>query len=69
MNSQSRSQKIMSHSLKANFLFIRHHWNVNEDCYQRNLDMKGDFSLSDLKNKKNIKVLKKQLSTRNRFFL
>ena len=46
----------MSDSLKANFLFIGHHWFLDDFCHQRNLDMKGDYYLSDFKNKEMYKV-------------
>ena len=42
----------MSSSLKANFLFFGRHWTVYEFHHERNLYMKGDYSLSDLKIKK-----------------
>ena len=65
--SQSRSQKNMSNSLKTNILFIGLHLTVNEVC-QRNLDMKSDLSLGDLKTTNEFKNSLKKLSNRIRIF-
>ena len=44
----------MSDSLKTIFLFIGLHWTVNGGCDQRNLDLKSDCSLGDLKKFENV---------------
>ena len=60
----------MSGSLKAYFLLAGHNWTLNEVCHKRKIDIKGEYSLSDSKNKE-IKIFfeKKQLSNRFRIFL
>ena len=51
----------MRDSLNANFLFIGNPWTVNE------LDVKGDYSLSDLKNKNKCRKFSKKTALKIEF--
>ena len=51
MKTVSKPKKYMQ-VLERYFLF-GHHWYINEVFHYWNLDMKGEYSLNDLKTKKN----------------
>ena len=48
---ESNPEKNISDSLKTTLLFIGHHWTAVEVFQLLNLDIKGEYSLSDLKAK------------------